>query len=640
MPRTSADHSFWRELIAARLDRPLSRSETRSLVTHLRECASCRQADHGYREQRELLRALPQKPAPRDLWPRTSAALDREMARGSYRRVRLWRGMSRRAPTPTSALATTIAALGLIAAVGVMQLMPALNTSLTTAPGQATPFAVAPQQLAFVGSDAADFYIYQTHVGHVCPPAVEDCSVDDGIVRTAVNLPANVRARNAALSPSGQTLAFVGRDLNQDLIAVVIMPPDAGPTKAPDASQLEGNPTNSPTGPDQPDIPSGSPDGTPGSQPSDLPGASPSPPASAVPAGLHVLAILENVQSAGAPPAWSPSGAMLAFSAMPADGSHGPDVYVWSPNDSLARPITSDHGSYFASWSGEHVVASRIAAKGDSGAVQLRTIVLDPTTLEERLVAGAELWLPFVNPSRTLAVAWRGEIDLSNGVAVPRNGTLGMVDWTALDPFAPGNEPVATPVPTEAPTASPPPPTDAPTPTPSTPATPAASASAPASGSSAPATPAPSPTASDKPKPTDAPNTPVATDEPPSVPAGWTQLNLGRDPEESTTVDWQVRWSLDGQVLGVWIADAAGTTWGRLTVLAVDPDTNAVAGSDPLLATALARRGFSLGLNRVAWVAPADDNPDGELRVRTWGVDGTGDLRLLPAQLEEVVPAF
>ena len=157
MPRASADHSFWRELIAARLDRPLSRSETRSLAGHLRECASCRQAERGYREQRELLRALPQKLPPRDLWPRTAAALDREMARGSYRRVRLWRGMSRRAPTPTSALATTVAALGLIVAVGVMQLMPALKSTSTTAPGQATPFAVAPQQLAFVGSDAADF---------------------------------------------------------------------------------------------------------------------------------------------------------------------------------------------------------------------------------------------------------------------------------------------------------------------------------------------------------------------------------------------------------------------------------------------------------------------------------------------------
>jgi hypothetical protein len=601
-------------------------------VTHLRECASCRQADHDYREQRELLRALPPKPAPRDLWPRTSSALDREVARGSYRRVRLGRALSRRAPAPSSALATTLAAMGLIAVVAVMQLMPALNRLPTTAPGQATPFAIAPQQLAFFGSDAADLYVYQTHVGHVCPPAVEDCSVDDGFVRTAVNLPANVRAKNAALSPSGQAMAFVGRDINRDLIGVVILPPNAGPSKGPDASHEGGNPTDTPPGPDQSVAPSDSPDETPGSQPSDLPEATPTPPASAVPAGLQVLAILENVQSAGAPPAWSPSGAMLAFSAMPADGSHGPDVYVWSPSDSVAQPITSDHSSYFASWSGERIVASRIAAKADSGTPQVRTIVIEPDTLEERLVAGPALWLPVVNPSRTVAVAWRGNLDLANGLAVPRNGTLGMVDWTALDPFAPGNEPAPTDTPTDAPTASPVPPTDAPSPNPA----PTATDSAPASA----AAPSAVPTEAAKARASDAPATPDANDEPPPVPAGWTELNLGRDPEDTPVVDWQVRWSLDGQVLGVWIADAPGTTWGRLTVLGVDPGSNEIAADDPLLAPALARRGFSLGLNRVAWVAPSNDNPDGELRVRTWGIDGTGDLVLLPAQLEEVVPAF
>ena len=267
-----------------------------------------------------------------------------------------------------------------------------------------------------------------------------------------------------------------------------MMPPNAGPTKAPDGSGQGGTPTDSPVGPHQSDLPSGPPDETPGAQSPDVPGTSASPPASAVPAGLQVLAILEKC-GAGAPPAWSASGATLAFSAMPADGKSRPRRVLWSPSDSLARPVTTDHGgSYFASWSGEHIVASRVAAKGDSGTVQLRTIVLDPTTLAERVVAGAQLWLPVVNPSRR----WpsRGAAILSfkwaRGAA---NGTLGMVDWAALDPFAPGNEPAATPVPTEAPTASPAPPTDTPNPTPSAPATPAspgASPSSSASGSAAP----------------------------------------------------------------------------------------------------------------------------------------------------------
>jgi hypothetical protein len=105
-------------------------------------------------------------------------------------------------------------------------------------------------------------------------------------------------------------------------------------------------------------------------------------------------------------------------------------------------------------------------------------------------------------------------------------------------------------------------------------------------------------------------------------------------------VDWQVRWSADGQVLGVWIADSAGSTWGRLAVLAVDPVTGRVSNDNPLLSMTLARRGFSLGVDKVAWVGPSDDNVDGELRIRTWGSDGFGGLRLKAPDQEEVVPAF
>ena len=118
-------------------------------------------------------------------------------------------------------------------------------------------------------------------------------------------------------------------------------------------------------------------------------------------------------------------------------------------------------------------------------------------------------------------------------------------------------------------------------------------------------------------------------------------IDLGRDPVSAPVVDWQVRWSTDGQVLGIWIADAAGETWGRLTVLAIDPATHQVSAGEPLLSPSLARRGFTLGFSRVAWVAPSEDNPDGELRIRTWGGDdGVGGLRVRPAELEEVMPAF
>src|SRR5688572_5608901 len=450
MARARANHAGWRELIAARLDRPLTRSETRSLADHLRDCAACREADRDYRQQRALLRALPLRPVPRDLWPRTSAALDREVARGSSRFGRRWRRRGRKYG-PSVALMTTIASLGVVAGLTMMQLTPAVTVAPPSAPVPATPFAIAPQQLAFVGSDETHMYVYQTDVGHACPANAAGCSVDEGVVRTRVNLPASVRARNLALSPSGNALALVGRGGGHDVIAVVLLARGSnGPgPRSTDNSTFE---------------PGSSPDSSPASPATGDPQVMPTDPPPVV------VAILENVESAGAPPAWSPSGEMLAFSAMPADGSHGPDVYVWSPNDAVARPITTDHGSYFASWSTDNIVISRIADGGEGEGASLSTIVMDPSTSEERPVAGPALWLPVVDPAGTRAIAWRGELDLASGRPVPSSGALFMIDWATIDPFAPANEPLPTPVVPETPVPTDSPPaTDAPPPTDATP---------------------------------------------------------------------------------------------------------------------------------------------------------------------------
>ena len=609
MARARANHAAWRELIAARLDRPLTRSETRSLADHLRDCAACREADRDYRSQRELLRALPSRPAPRDLWPRTAAALDREVARGTTRFGRTWRRRGRKYG-PSAALMATIASLGVVTGLALMQLTPPVSVAPTTALAPATPFAIAQQPLAFVGSEETQLYVYQTDVGHACPANAPGCSVDEDIVRTPVNLPASVRARNLALSPSGKTLALVGRGGGHEVIAVVMLR-DGGKkpgTQAPDASNDPGE--------------------------SPAPGTTGDPLVTVTDAPPVVVAILENVESAGAPPAWSASGEMLAFSAAPADGSHGPDVYVWSPDDEVAQPITFDHASYFASWSGENIVISRIGGGEGTDTAPLSTVVMNPATAEERPVAGPALWLPAVNPAGTQAIAWQGDLDLSSGRPVPSSGALFVIDWAQIDPFAPANEPVATPVASEPPT-----PTDAPPTTdPTEPTTPPEGATASPDSTDAP--PTDEPVVTPEPEPSDQPAEPDPTAPPPQMPDSWVELDLGRDTVASPVLDWQARWSLDGQVLGVWLADSVGSAWGRLAVLAVDPGTQLVQTAEPLLPATLARRGFSLGLSRVVWVGASDDNPDGELRIRTWGDDGVGGIQLEPLTLEGVVPAF
>ena len=604
-------HARTRELLAARLDRPLARAEWRILNGHLRKCASCQQIDVDYRAQRFALRALPPTFPPRDLWARTSAALDREV-RHSYRIRRWWRraAVARRSAQRSTSLLTIVAALGVVAAVGVIQLAPSFQSSAGT-PGRPTPFAVIPQPLSFVGLGPTDIALYRTSVSQVCPDSEPlDCIETERISRTPMLLPGSMHAGNIALSPSGQQLAVVGRYLSADVISVVTMPTDGdqpiiepntdGGTLSPvtptpaatvtPTTSAQPSPTVSQPATEAPDesaspapasatvspAPTAPPNNSspdPSAVPSTL---APSPPPSAVP-GLAVLNILDQVQSAGSPPAWSDNGGTLAFSAMPIDGSHGPDVYVWSPTDTKARAITDDHASFFASWSANRIVLSRLIGD-DPAARRPKTFVIDPQTLEERAVGGPRVWLPTVNQHGTQAVAWYGELDTSELLPQAGTGALYLLDWTAVDPF----------------------------------------------GTQAGPSVAPDDTAS-----------PDAADEP-----RLTALEPARNPHSAPVLDWQARWSNDGQVLGIWIADSVGSTWGRLAVLAVDPATLRITSNQPLLGATLARRGFSLGMSRVAWVGPSDANVDGELRIRTWGNDGFGGLRVSAPDQEEVLPAF
>ncbi len=351
-------------------------------------------------------------------------------------------------------MATVVAAVGVVASLVVIQLAPSLNrptgtdagTAIATANGatiaaglRPTPFAISPQSLALISSTDNDLTVYQTQVSEVCPTTAPDCFNDSKFVTNSVKV-SNLRPQNVALSPGGDQIAVVGHNSDKDVIAVVMLrnlgptrtnePPNGTqPTPAPsdgsgasvtpptDTSVVDETPGSEPTPAQSAAEQSGEPSATdatetdepgpdPGSTPTDEPPATPrpnpslggppeSPPASVVP-GLTVLSILENVHSAGAPPAWSRDSSALAFSAMPADGSHGPDVYVWQPGDDQAQAVTTDHASYFASWSGRRIVASRVIGDGKT-ASDVETVVIDPQTLEERTVGGPSMWLPVVD---------------------------------------------------------------------------------------------------------------------------------------------------------------------------------------------------------------------------------------------------
>jgi anti-sigma factor RsiW len=84
-------HREYLDLAAARLDEPLAPADEQRLEAHLATCDACPQRIAGYEADRVGLHALRQlPPPPRDLWARTSAALDREQARAAT-----WRSVVR-----------------------------------------------------------------------------------------------------------------------------------------------------------------------------------------------------------------------------------------------------------------------------------------------------------------------------------------------------------------------------------------------------------------------------------------------------------------------------------------------------------------------------------------------------------------
>jgi hypothetical protein len=670
MSPSPQDHVRYRELMAARLDALSTLPEEAELVEHLARCGRCRATERAYRTQRQQLRSSASRPItpPRDLWARTSAALDREVARqGGYRR----HGRARRQVLAGGAAVASVTALGLSIGLVATQLLPSAAPRVTPPAAQLdvrpTPFTVPSEALAFLGATADGLAVYRTSVDRVCPAAAIDCADFQASAPAIVSLPRTLQPSNLALSPNGGRLAIQGRAVGgEDVIAVVVMPdeelprspgrsdasPEATPRHADSPLPAASVPTESPAAPPTTPTPmvkgptaSATPMGGATSAPTATPAATaaaPSLPADDAPASLlpteTMLAILDEVRSVGAPAAWSPDGSALAFSAMPADLSRGPNVYLWRPGDDRAQPLTDDDSSYFASWAGSRVVASRVsptdpAAVGDEPSVT--TVVIDPRTGEQRVAAtGRGLWLPAVSPLGTKLVAWQGSLRWDGNEVEPLAGGLYVADWTELDPYLERFRETPEPTDLEETPARPDETTDPDADADADEAPTASDEEASENEESAPAD--RSPANDEAPEQDEA--EPGAEDQP-NHDVALVPVEPGRDPAIEPVRDWQIRWSGDGGALAYWIADVPGASWGQLTVIGVDLASGELAYDEPMLAAGLARRAFSLGDNRVAWVAPADDEPQGELRVRTWGDGGFGDMRLRPPPIREVVPA-
>lgn len=97
----------------------------------------------------------------------------------------------------------------------------------------------------------------------------------------------------------------------------------------------------------------------------------------------------------------------------------------------MARKLSTDGATIFASWANDLVVGSRSGTESRSdGRLAATTVVIDPTTGSETArVAG--LWKPVVDPTQRYAIGWSGTLlrDPAGSDPRPADGDMTMTSW-------------------------------------------------------------------------------------------------------------------------------------------------------------------------------------------------------------------
>lgn len=449
-----ANHDRARRLAAERLDGSLEPIEATWLREHMAGCSSCRAVAAAYDADRSALRALRERTPepPRDLWARTSAAIEGE---ASSRRGRSRRTSAAR-PRPALGVLSGVAVIAVVIGASVMSggwLDSPVNPPAPTAPAVAlaspsaepgpTPIAVGAGSVGWVGTSTNGQLAYNvTNVDEVCPVERKpDCAeVSDGHSRQ-VDLA--IRPTSISQSPVRNQAVVVGSDgSGNDAVLVIALPtaeptatpaPTATPKTTPSAESTA--PSTEPTTSVEPsgDVSAPPASATPEPTPSQTPEPAVSPSATPAPTLARTLAIVSGVRVVGQSAAYSPDGEWFAFTARPSDGTTGPDIYVWRVGDELARPVTDDHASVLGSWVGSRIVGSRPAGADGTAA----SFIIDPATGKETALE-APVWRPVVDPNDDWAVVWNGtvRIDPATQIPVPDKGSLVLRGYSRADGVA------------------------------------------------------------------------------------------------------------------------------------------------------------------------------------------------------------
>ena len=571
-------HDRARALWSTAMLEPLDDADAAWLQSHLDGCAECRVEHEAYLADRQLLRALraQQPEPPRDLWARTSAAIEREARRHARGQNGLQLGdrlVPRQVRLPLGVLSGVLVVLVVVAT----SLAPRNGPIAGESPGNSavavkspevgpSPLAVNPAPVAWVqtASDGT-ISVITADVDEVCPSDKSGCAPLQHSAGSSLTLGA---AEALVGSPSSDQLVVVSGAQGSHPGSVIVVPV---PTP-------QVQPTTVPTTP--PATPLATPETTP---PDTSPPGSQAPTPVPTPKGAH--SIVDDVQVVGET-RYSADGKWLAFTAQPLDGSTGPDLYVWNGTDERATAVTTDHATYFSSWLGDTILASRLAkaAHGPAGSAEESpgaqptgaagtlvigarhpvSFVFDPATSVSTDLATSDVWLPTVDPTGRFMTYWSGTVrdgPGKRGLELGR-GHLVLDGWLAPLGAAPSIGP-------------------------------AGSAPGPIVG-----------------------------------PAG-TPVELVTGPV--TAFDTQ--FDPTGTRLAVWVADAGDATIGTLRLVVLDPALGAINERLTPLQSERALKGVSMDEGRLAWVSPPGENGNqSSVRVLAWLNDDFGQIQTVPGE--------
>ncbi len=241
--RGAVDHERARTLASERLHASLPPHDARWLDDHLAGCTACRAVAEGYASDRLELEALRRQPIepPRDLWARTSAAVEREAARSRGPRRAPFLRRHRPSPVPLGA-ASGLLVVAVVIGASLLSGQPGPSLSpRATAPSVAmsfgpsgeagpvdpTPLAVA-ADVAWVSYGAnGKLELNQARVSEVCTEGSAECAPIEAPSPGAIELPEP--PRTVVRSPDDESLVLVEGDTDGTGGALTVVP---GPTAA------------------------------------------------------------------------------------------------------------------------------------------------------------------------------------------------------------------------------------------------------------------------------------------------------------------------------------------------------------------------------------------------------------------------